>query len=104
LIVLAAATACGFSISSIDRPLAEFVKHNTKPEWILVAQTLTAFSILVPFIFLLVLVHHHVYTGEQTRSAAVAILCVEIVKVAFCRASVGEYLATGAYGFRYLRE
>jgi hypothetical protein len=110
-VAMAATAACSFSVKAIDRPAAEFINANVKLEWLLTAQFLTAGSILVPFFLLLALIFHYVITGESRRefyriislvvSVSVAILCVEIVKVTFCRVNVSEYLTLGAYGFRY---
>jgi hypothetical protein len=68
LIVLTTTATCSYSILAIDRSLAEFIQRTAKTEWVLVAQTLNAVSILVPFVFVLVLVHHYVITGEEKRS------------------------------------
>jgi len=111
LVAMAATAACSFSVKAIDRPMAEFINANVRLEWLLTARILDAGSILIPFFLLFVLIFHYIITGESTRprnriialvvSVSVAILCVEIVKVTFCRVNVREYLTVGAYGFRY---
>jgi len=97
-VAVAATSACCFSVTAIDRPVAEFINANVKLEWLLTARLLSVVSTLVPFVLLIVLIFGYVVTGESIKmrnriialvvSASEAILCVEIIKVMFWRTNV----------------
>ena len=111
LLVLAAIAACGFAILEVDKPLAVFFKRSANSPWVATAQILIVLSIPALFVFMLALVFHYVVTGEKPQprnrifalvlSAVLAILCVEVAKAVLDRISIDEYIATGAYGFRF---
>jgi hypothetical protein len=110
-VVVAASAACCLSVKAIDRPVAEFMNANVQLEWLLTARLLSVVSTIIPFALLIILIFHYVINGESRKiwyriialmvSVCGAILCVEIIKVTFYRATVSEYLDIGAYGFHY---
>jgi membrane-associated phospholipid phosphatase len=110
--VVVASLTCTFCFFYIDQPVAQYINRSETPEFALAAQIFVVLNACALFILALGLVYRHFAYGEQkvTRdqlilalaSIVLALVCVELLKFLFGRIGPEEYLATGAYGFRYL--